>query len=329
MEPNRLAGPLRSAIRYIQQYLDSEDDWTKPATRAEISRQMRPHHANGQGNVFGGDILKYMDEAGAIAAERYAENDVLTASITQMSFLDPVSTDDVLNIEAEVVYTGDTSLTVEVGVYGEDTGEGSERETANAYITYVAQDEDGNTTDVPDLAFESIEQGERYREAEQWVERALDQLAEPDPPEPDSWDIETVSRMRVKDTTTRGNVMGGEILKKMDEVASIAAERYAENDVVTASLDTLNFEEPVYVDDLLVVSANVDHVGDTSMTVAVDVQAEDPPTRDRRKTGSGYLTFVALDDEDRPTSVPPLDEVEDERYRQAKAFKEAILDEAS
>lgn len=141
---------------------------------------------------------------------------------------------------------------------------------------------------------------------------------------------EFTDRMRPSNANSRGDVFGGDILYAMDEKASIVAERYAETDVVTASVGNMSFEEPVYTDDVLVMGVSVDYVGRTSMTVSVDVYAEDIQADERRETGSAYLTFVALDDNEQPIEVPDLDlqtPEEYERYDRAAAFRDRMESE--
>lgn len=302
---------------------------TKHPVEIEKIKRMRPRNANPHRTVFGGEILRNMDEAGSIAAEKYAEEDVVTASINRMSFKEPVETDDLLVLNSRVEYVGDTSITVGVEVYAEDLQNDTRRKTADAYLTYVAQDENGNNVQVPELELETDEDEDLYDDAKAMKEDAEKHTCRDDLPDPSSWDVEYLSGMRPRDTNKSGKVLGGEILKIMDEAAAVAAHRYAREDVVTASLDTMSFEEPVFTDDLLIVNANVDYVGTTSMVISVDIRAEDMQTGNQRQTGKAYMTFVALDGSGNPTEVPELDPDTDEdkeRYEAAEEFREEILD---
>ena len=92
----------------------------------------------------------------------------------------------------------------------------------------------------------------------------------------------------------------------MDEAAAIVAWRHAGRNVVTASIDRMNFFAPVYVGDLLILKASVNYVGTTSMEIGVRIEAQDPSTRKGVHAGSCYLTYVALDEKGKPTSIPPL-----------------------
>jgi acyl-CoA hydrolase len=117
-----------------------------------------------------------------------------------------------------------------------------------------------------------------------------------------------------------GHVFGGVILSMMDKTAAIAAFRHSRAAVVTASIDRVDFREPIHLGDLLVMKASVNWVGRTSMEVGVRVEAEDLLTGRRRHTNSCYLTFVAVDRNGRPIEVPGLiPETPDEKRRWAAA----------
>ncbi len=121
-------------------------------------------------------------------------------------------------------------------------------------------------------------------------------------------------------TNALGTIFGGTIMQWIDEVAAIAATRHAGGIAVTAAVDALQFLAPIHLGDLVVLKAQVNMVGKTSMEVGVRVEVEDPKTGSRRKTTKAYLTFVAVDAAQKPREVPGLivDNPED-RGRQAAA----------
>jgi acyl-CoA hydrolase len=123
---------------------------------------------------------------------------------------------------------------------------------------------------------------------------------------PSESQVTTVRLMMPTDANILGNVFGGSIMKYMDEVAAIVAWRHAGRNVVTASIDRMDFYAPVYVGNLLLLKASVNFVGTTSMEIGVRIEAQDPSTRKGTHTGSCYLTYVALDRRRRPTPIPPL-----------------------
>lgn len=114
---------------------------------------------------------------------------------------------------------------------------------------------------------------------------------------------ETSELMMPHHANNLGHVFGGVMLSMMDKTAAVAAFRHCRVNVVTASIDRVDFREPIHVGDLVVMKASVNFVGRTSMEVGVRVEAEDLLTGRRRHTNSCYLTFVAVDRNGRPIAV--------------------------
>ena len=109
-------------------------------------------------------------------------------------------------------------------------------------------------------------------------------------------------------------------MKHIDNAAGVVAARHARSNVVTASIDRLDFHHPAFIGDLLTLKATINMVGRTSMEIGVRVEAEDIPTARVRHIASAYLTFVALDKNGRPKEVPPLIlEGENEERRNSEA----------
>jgi acyl-CoA hydrolase len=128
--------------------------------------------------------------------------------------------------------------------------------------------------------------------------------------------------MMPQDASVIGNVFGGVMLAMMDKTAAISAFRHARSICVTASIDRVDFREPIHVGDLVIMKASVNFAGHTSMEVGVRVEAEDLIAGKRRHTNSCYLTFVAVDRNGRPVPVPPvLPETPDEVRRYDAAIE--------
>jgi acyl-CoA hydrolase len=132
----------------------------------------------------------------------------------------------------------------------------------------------------------------------------------------------TARLMMPTDANVLGNVFGGAIMKYMDEIAAIVAWRHAGKNVVTASIDRMNFFAPVYVGNLLILKASVNYVGVTSMEIGVRIEAQDPSSRKGTHTSSCYVTYVALDEKGKPSPIPPLivtSPVEKRRFKEGLA----------
>jgi uncharacterized protein (TIGR00369 family) len=126
--------------------------------------------------------------------------------------------------------------------------------------------------------------------------------------------------MNPQDANPAGNVHGGVIMRLIDNAAGCAACRHARSNVVTASIDRMDFHNPVFVGDLVTLSASLNFVGKTSMELGVRVEAENLITGKRRHTASAYLTFVAIDANGRPLLLSPLVvETDEEKRRNQEA----------
>ncbi|GAB6039191.1 acyl-CoA thioesterase [Fundidesulfovibrio butyratiphilus] len=127
-------------------------------------------------------------------------------------------------------------------------------------------------------------------------------------------------RMLPQDANPAGTVHGGVILRQIDLAGGIVATRHAQSQVVTSSLDRMDFLAPVYVGEVLLLKACVNFVGRTSMEVGVRVEAENMFTATVRHVASAYMTFVRLDENRKPAPLPPLAPHTDEERRR---FEEA------
>src|SRR5438309_10337663 len=141
---------------------------------------------------------------------------------------------------------------------------------------------------------------------------------------------ETSELMMPEHANNMGHVFGGVILSMMDKTAAIAAFRHSRASVVTASIDRVDFREPIHLGDLVVMKSSVNFAGRTSMEVGVRVEAEELMTGRRRHTNSCYLTFVAVDKQGRPIEVPelrPETPVEKRRFQAAQERRARRLEE--
>ena len=123
---------------------------------------------------------------------------------------------------------------------------------------------------------------------------------------PDESKAEVIIRMFPSDANPAGNVFGGAILKHIDMVAGIVAQRFSQTNAVTVSMDKISFLKPVFVGNVLFVKAQVNYVQKSSMEIEVNVEAEDIAKGTRVHTGNALVTFDALDDNGKPTAVPTL-----------------------
>jgi acyl-CoA hydrolase len=117
-----------------------------------------------------------------------------------------------------------------------------------------------------------------------------------------------------------GDLFGGELMALVDQAAAVAAIRHAGGPAVTASIDRVDFREPIHLGELVTCLATVDYVGNSSMDITVEVFAERVSTGERRHTHTAHVVFVAIDMNGQPKRVPRLlAETEEERKRFERA----------
>ena len=141
---------------------------------------------------------------------------------------------------------------------------------------------------------------------------------------------ETSQLMMPQHSNNLNNVFGGVILAMMDTAAAVSAIRHARMTCVTVSVDRVDFRQPIYLGELVIMKCSVNFVGRTSMEVGVRVEAEHLLTGVRRHTNSCYLTYVAVDAARHPIEVPRLiaeTEPEKRRYEAARERRRRRLEE--
>ncbi|THB71599.1 MAG: acyl-CoA thioesterase [Desulfovibrio sp.] len=127
-------------------------------------------------------------------------------------------------------------------------------------------------------------------------------------------------RVLPQDTNPAGNIHGGVILKHIDSAAGVVAARHCRTNVVTASIDSMSFLEPIFVGELVTFMASPNFVGTSSMEIGVRVEAENLLTGHVRHTATAYLTYVSLDEARNPVPIPKLImETEEQKRRHEEA----------
>ena len=137
---------------------------TPEQSRLSLHHLMLPEHANALGNVHGGMIMRWVDEAGAICAMRHAHAPCVTVAIDSMTFRQPVHVGELLSCSGVVTWVGKSSIEVEVHVHAENAVTGELTHTNSAFLVYVAIDSAGHSVPVPELELTTDEERQRFAE---------------------------------------------------------------------------------------------------------------------------------------------------------------------
>jgi acyl-CoA hydrolase len=114
-----------------------------------------PNDTNTLNNLMGGKLLHWMDIAAAISAQKHCNRIVVTASVDNVSFKQPIKLGDVITIEAKVTRSFKTSVEVRLDVWAENIPTGARQKSNEAYYTFVALDDNNKTVPVPELVPET------------------------------------------------------------------------------------------------------------------------------------------------------------------------------
>ena len=139
---------------------------------------------------------------------------------------------------------------------------------------------------------------------------------------------ETVQVVLPNDTNPLGFILGGTVMHLMDITGAIACHRHTNSLAVTAGVDSVDFLHPIKMGDMIVLKSRVTCTFRTSLEVEVEVFSESITTGERKLTSQAYLTFVSLDENGKPTEVPPLameTPDDEERCRRAHARRRERL----
>ena len=305
---------------------------------------MLPDDSNLSGNVHGGVILHLIEQAGQIVANRHCSRNSdgtnpLTSALVRVDHMDfhqPMYVGEVAQIQAAVTYTSDRSMEVTVDVWAENVTTGQRRHTNSATLWYVACEanllrlkmgQPLKATAVPQLKglSEEEEEGGRRRYLAQKAERqarydtggsdlSCEGCSHYQVPPP-SVTAEKHSVLASESTLARivlpsdcyvtGHIMGGVLMKEMDNAAGICSARHCGTNVVTVSIDAIDFHESVRNGEVVFVSARMVFTSSKSMQIEVTTEAEGIG-RHRRISNTAIFTFVSLGADYKAQKVPQL-----------------------
>jgi acyl-CoA hydrolase len=140
----------------------------------------------------------------------------------------------------------------------------------------------------------------------------------------DESSIVTTELIQPSEGNHLGSVFGGKVLSMIDLAGAMVAMRHCRKVVVTVSMDRVHFRHPIKVGYIAITKARLNAAFKASVEVEVEIFSEDPVTGSQCRTCSAFVTYVALDEKGKPTSIPPLicvSKEEEERSRQAQARK--------
>ena len=154
--------------------MKKKPDQSPAPSRVDMTQVVLPGDSNAHGNLFGGRLMQWIDIAGAVAAHRHARSNVVTASIDDLHFVEPIRLGDIVVLKASVNWVGRTSMEVGVRILAERPGSAKQTHAASAYLTFVAINRRGRPTRVPALLPDTPDERRRQAAAAHRRERRLE-----------------------------------------------------------------------------------------------------------------------------------------------------------
>ncbi|XP_039519708.1 cytosolic acyl coenzyme A thioester hydrolase isoform X3 [Pimephales promelas] len=318
------------------------------ASSIQICRIMRPDDANIVGNVHGGTILKMIEEAGCIIGTRHCNTQngdhcvAALARVERTDFLYPMFIGEVAHVSAEITYTSKHSVEVQINVLSENIVTGAKKVTNKATLWYVplSLKNVDKIIEVPPIEYSSSEQeeaGKKRYEAQKFERletkerngEILMSVSLPDRQTKEPYTVEysqssLIHLVGPSDCTLLGFVHGGVTMKLMDEVAGIVAVRHCKTNIVTASVDAINFHRKIKKGCVITVSGRMTFTSNKSMEIEVFVDADSLVEAEKGKyrAVTAFFTYISLDKDNKPLPVPQLKldgEEEQNRFEEGKA----------
>ena len=254
------------------------------------------------GGVDGGRVLEWIDKAGYALAAAWSGRYCVTAYVGHVRFSRPVLSGHLVEVTARLVYTGRSSMHIEIAVRsGPPTGEALVL-TTQCLVIFVAVDGTGRSVEVPtwvaevddDVRAESLAVRRITLRSDIEAAMAAQQYT----------DQGTAPRAVLRflaaptDVNWGGKVHGGSVMRWIDEAAHVLATQWTANaHNVAVYAGGVRFYRPLYIGHLVEVEARLLHTGTTSMHIAVHVRSGDPAAGELELTTHGLIVFVPLGDD--------------------------------
>ncbi len=260
------------------------------------------------GTVHGGKLLEWIDKAGYACAVGWSGHYCVTVYVGDVRFTRPVASGELVEVEAQLVHTGRTSMHILVSVSSADPKTGAFTEATRCLTVFVAVGGDGRPTAVPmwspsTPAAKELQAGalrsarvrgdieaamaeQTYSAAGTAPERTLRFLAAP------------------SDVNWGGKVHGGTVMRWIDEAAYVCAVGWNQGRAIAVYAGGVRFYRPLLIGWVVQTRARLVHTGPHSMHISVHVHSGDPRTEERELTTHCMMIFVGLDEGQRSAPVP-------------------------
>jgi 4-hydroxybenzoyl-CoA thioesterase len=230
--------------------------------------------------VQAGSVLEWIDKAGYACAVGWAANACVTAYVGNVHFAHPIRPGELVEVNANVIHTGRTSIHVRVSISSADARDGDFVPSTHCILVFVSVDRAGRPQEVPswqprtleDLDASAGAMGRIAARAE--IQKEMREQVYSD----EGTTPRIVFRFLASPSVVNfgGNAHGGTVMRWIDDAARTCASSWSKRDAVTVYSGGIHFYRPIHIGDIVEVEARLIHTGERSMHVAIHVRAGDP-----------------------------------------------------
>lgn len=281
------------------------------------------------GTVDAGRVLEWVDKAAFAAATAWSGSYCVTAYVGNIHFHRPVQVGEMVEVTATVLYTGRTSMHINAMVRSGDPKTGQLEERARCLVIFVAVDDHGASTPVPEFVPLTLEQQLAWDYAVSRIpvrEEITAELRKQQYTDGGSAERVVLRFLAAPtDVNWGGKVHGGIVMQWIDEAAYLCSARYCGRDTVAVFSGGIRFHHPLRIGDLVEIEARLIYTGHKGMHVAVEVRSGDPKGHDLQLTTQCTTVMVARDEEGTSVPVPrwvPVTEEDQRLWQHARELLE-------
>lgn len=293
-----------------------------PKTRShETIRRFRVKHVDVGilGFVDGGTLLEWIDKTAYAAAAQWCDCHCVAASVGNLHLDRPIGVGELVEVHASLVYTGRSSMHILVTVYSSDAARAKAVQTSQCPIIFVAVDDTGSPVDVPRWTPVTILELQRQRQARVRIrmrKRIEGAMAA------ESYTAEgTAPRAMVRfraaptDINWGGNVRSGRVMRSIDEAAYVCGADWTGAEVITSYIAGIRFCRPIFVGEVIEVTARIIHTGPRSVHTSIQVTTTDTVGGRTYLVAHALVVVVSLDERGAARPVPKWEPASDEDHR--------------
>ncbi|MFX0575119.1 acyl-CoA thioesterase [Nocardia nepalensis] len=274
---------------------------------------VKPADAGIAGSVDGGKLLEWIDKVAYAAAAQWSGCYCVTAYVGNIHLDRPIAVGELVELHANLVHTGRTSMHILVSVYSTDPTRRKPVQTAQCLTIFVAVDDKRRTVEVPQWNPTTILELERHRQARARVsvrKRIEEAMAAQQYTAAGTAPTSTLRFLAApSDINWGGKVHGGRTMQWIDEAAYICGADWVGQHVITSYFGGIRFYRPIVIGHIVEVSARLIHTGPRSMHVSVHVTSMDTHSDEPALAAHGLAVVVAVDDSGKARPVRQWDPV--------------------